>query len=249
VEQKKPTVLLLGAFHMANPGKDAVNTVFDDVIAPTRQEEIRESVDLLKRACPTKVAVEQPLDKESALNEEYRQYRAGTLELSRNEIHQLGFRIASELNHDRIFAVDWMKVEGIKYTPEYVDEWAKENQPEIYEAISEEVEKIASEVHESDNQTHSIREMLGCDLEGAKRVHQLYLQAARIGKGDEYIGVDGVMWWYRRNMSIYANITRLATSPEDRILVMFGNGHIYLLNQFFQESGLFNVELADKYLK
>lgn len=40
--QQKPTVILLGVFHMANPKLDAVNIEFDDMLAPKRQEEIRE---------------------------------------------------------------------------------------------------------------------------------------------------------------------------------------------------------------
>ncbi|MCL6443407.1 MAG: hypothetical protein K6T83_08125 [Alicyclobacillus sp.] len=247
--QSKPTVILLGVFHMANPGLDAVNLEFDDVLAPKRQEEIRECVDLLKRSCPTKVAVEKALEKADELNEEYRRYRAGELELGRNEIHQLGFRIAAELNHDKIYAVDWWKVEGFfKYTEDQFEQWVKENQPEMFDLMEHEIQKLASEVRGIDVQTRSIREMLGSNLEDGKRIHQLYFQTARIGKGNEHLGIDNVMWWYRRNMTIYANVTRLVNSPEDRILVMFGNGHSYLLNQFFQESGLFNVELADTYL-
>lgn len=249
MREEKPTVILLGVFHMANPGLDAVNMDVDDVRAPKRQEEIRECVDLLQRACPTKIAVEKVLEQQDELNEEYRKYRAGELELGRNEIHQLGFRIAAELNHDRICAVDWMKVDGlVQYTEEYVDKWARENQPEVVDAIEKEIAKISGRTREMDVPAHSVRDLLGSNLEDGKRIHQLYFQTARIGKGDEHLGIDSVMWWYRRNMTIYANVTRLVTSPEERILVMFGNGHTYLLHQFFQESGLFNVELADKYL-
>ncbi|MFB5192722.1 DUF5694 domain-containing protein [Alicyclobacillus fastidiosus] len=248
--QQKPTVILLGVFHMANPGLDAVNIEFDDVLAPKRQEEIRECVNLLKLAYPTKVAVECVLENEDQLNEEYLEYRSGEFELGRNEIHQLAFRIAAELNHDSIYAVDWMKVEGyVPYTQEYVEHWTKENQPNLYDLLEKEVQKLATRLHETDVQASTIREILGSDLEDGKRTHQLYFQQARIGNEYEHLGIDTVMWWYRRNMTIFANVTRLVTSPEDRVLLMFGNGHSYLLNQFFQESGLFNVELADKYLK
>lgn len=244
---EKPTVLLLGVFHMHNPGLDAIKTEFDDVLAPKRQQEIRECVEMLKRFKPTKIAVEQVPSKSDELNQEYKQYQQGTLQLSRNEVHQLGFRIAAELHHDEIYPVDWMNIDGVKYSPEYATEWAKENQPDLYKEIVEVWEELQPSPL-PDDKPKRIAQMLGCDLAYNKRVHQLYMHLTRIGQDDEYLGMDWVMWWYRRNMTIYSNVTRLVASPDERILLMFGNGHIYLLKQFLEESGLFNVEMPDEYL-
>ncbi|TWT26036.1 DUF5694 domain-containing protein [Planomicrobium sp. CPCC 101110] len=47
---------------------------------------------------------------------------------------------------------------------------------------------------------------------------------------------------------IYKNIIELATSPNDRIIVLYGAGHLPLLIQFMQDSGLVNVEVAGNYL-
>ena len=44
------------------------------------------------------------------------------------------------------------------------------------------------------------------------------------------------MWWYNRNARIFANIVNITESPEDRILVIFGNGHAAILRQFFEAS-------------
>ena len=68
----KPVVLLIGAFHMANPGRDVFNMQVDEVLAPQRQREIRECVEHLKGFRPTKVALEVTTDQDAALNEEYR---------------------------------------------------------------------------------------------------------------------------------------------------------------------------------
>lgn len=32
--------------------------------------------------------------------------------------------------------------------------------------------------------------------------------------------------WFRRNMRIYTNIVRLIDSPEERVLVVYGAGHL-----------------------
>ena len=36
----RPEILVLGTFHMANPGHDIHSTQVDDVLAPKRQQEI-----------------------------------------------------------------------------------------------------------------------------------------------------------------------------------------------------------------
>lgn len=51
-------VLVLGVYHMANPGRDIFNMKADDVLAPERQAEIARLVEVLKGFHPTKVAVE-----------------------------------------------------------------------------------------------------------------------------------------------------------------------------------------------
>src|SRR5687767_2400671 len=53
-------IMILGMYHMSNPGLDAVNLDADDVLQPKRQREIQELVDRLAKFRPTKIAVEAP---------------------------------------------------------------------------------------------------------------------------------------------------------------------------------------------
>ena len=73
---------------------------------------------------------------------------------------------------------------------------------------------------------------------------------ARVGDGINNIGVDWLSnYWYRRNLMIpYANISRIS-STEDRILVIYGSGHMHLLTQFMKESGLYSLDSVENYLK
>src|SRR6266550_3772050 len=83
---------------MSNPGHDIFNMQADDVLAPKRQAEIAQVMAVLKRFQPTKIAVERdPGD--NRLSKDYADYLAGKHELTRNEIEQLGFRLAKELGH------------------------------------------------------------------------------------------------------------------------------------------------------
>jgi hypothetical protein len=51
------------------------------------------------------------------------------------------------------------------------------------------------------------------------------------GDPDDYAGSDLLAMWYQRNIRIYRNIIALVDSPEDRILVIYGAGHLGWLRQ------------------
>ena len=98
-------ILVLGVYHMSNPGLDIFNMQADDVLAPKRQQEIGELIAVLKEFQPTKVAVEATYG-DNKVPKRYSDYVAGTHQLSRNEVEQIGFRLAKELGHKTIYAVD-----------------------------------------------------------------------------------------------------------------------------------------------
>ena len=89
-------VLLLGSYHMSNPGLDQFNLEADDVLTSKRQSEIQELVERLADFRPTKVAVEAPF-RDSTTVAQYREYVNGESELRRSEEEQIGFRLAKML--------------------------------------------------------------------------------------------------------------------------------------------------------
>ena len=97
-------VLVLGTYHMGNPGRDIFNMEADDVLAPKRQAEIRELLDVLTSFRPTKIAIEA--DSNSPKIEQYQDYLAGKYELGRDERDQIGFRLGKELNLPIIYGID-----------------------------------------------------------------------------------------------------------------------------------------------
>ena len=60
-------VLVLGVYHMANPGRDVFNMQADDVLALKRQGEIAQVIEALKKFHPTKVAIEADVYSERVL--------------------------------------------------------------------------------------------------------------------------------------------------------------------------------------
>src|SRR5947209_14642058 len=84
-------VMIVGLFHMSNPGHDRHNVKADDVLTPARQTQIQAVTDALAAFKPTRIGVEWPA---ATVNERYPKYLDGSLPPSRNEVVQLGFRLA-----------------------------------------------------------------------------------------------------------------------------------------------------------
>lgn len=223
-------VLVLGVYHMANPGRDIVNMKADDVLSPKRQEEIASVVDALKKFHPTKVAVEATAGDERVPNR-YGEYIAGKHELTRNEVEQIGFRLAKELGHKTVYPVD---VDGEFPYPRLVD-YAKANgRTKELEAMMAEVGAMVKAQGEY-LASHTVLETLlymNSDEKAASDVGLYYRQGA-LGEPWDWAGADLVSEWFKRNMRIYSNVMQLVDSPGERVLVIYGAGHLGWLQHDF----------------
>lgn len=242
--EQRPTVLVLATYHLDNPGADVMNVKSDDVLTEKRQKEIYEFINILKRFRPTKIAVEMSLGS-AKLDEQYSLYLRGEYQLTRNEIDQMGFRLAKELNHRKMYGVDAAGEFDIGRVFAYA---GANNQQDI---VDKGLEAGKSQVAEENKliQTATIREIYRAinDQQKINDSHQTYMMMSRIGKNKEYPGADLLSDWYKRNLRIFSNIERITETKDDRILVIIGGNHVKLLQQFIEDSGEYNLEKANKY--
>lgn len=248
--QTQPHVLVLGTYHMSRGKRDVHQLDAGNIQEAKKQREIREVVDRLTAFRPTKVAVEYDRMRADLLQQKYKRFLDGHSELENDEIEQLGFRIAKEMGHSSIYAVDWNRpVGGVPLG--YVYDFAKEEQPDVFEEMTVEG-KSENEKYQQLLNSYTLREFLlyKNSQSEARKDHQQYIKyVARVAADDYYVGIDWLAnYWYRRNLIIYTNTTRLIETPRERILVIYGAGHKYLLDRFFHESGLFHVEKVEDYL-
>jgi hypothetical protein len=224
----RPEILVLGTYHMANPGHDIHNMKADDVLSPKRQQDIAQLIDVLKRFRPTKIAIEAEVGS-SRVGKEYSDYLAGKYSLSPNEIDQLGYRLARELGHRAVYPVD---VDG-DFPYLRVVNYAKANgRKEKFDALQASTGVMVKEQGDF-LQTHTVLETLefmNSDSRVAKDV-AAYFAFVPYGEPWEYAGPDLLASWYQRNIRIYHNIVALIASPNDRILVIYGAGHLGWLRQ------------------
>src|SRR6266478_674348 len=233
-------VMIVGLFHMSNPGHDIHNMKADDVLAPGRQAEIEAVTSALAKFRPTKVAAEWPAE---LVAERYPKYLEGTLPPSRNEVVQLGFRLAKTAGLKTANGID---VDG-DFPYQELEAYAKAHG---YSALLDAQHAVIEESMQSLQRTLAERGISAAlrslnDPEKLKNDNAFYRTALRIGSGAAQPGVDLLTAWYKRNFLICANLIQLS-QPGDRIVVFYGSGHAFLLRQCVAETpGLDLVEPND----
>lgn len=70
----------------------------------------------------------------------------------------------------------------------------------------------------------------------------------KVGVGNEYPGVDLITAWYSRNLRIFANLQRTTESPDERILLIIGGGHVPILRHCVQASPEYELVEVSEYL-
>ncbi|MYB65996.1 hypothetical protein F4X73_15000 [Candidatus Poribacteria bacterium] len=262
----KPTIMILGSGHFANPGMDAYNYRMDDVLLPKRQSEIEQLVALLKPFRPTKVALEidERFDAETQAN--YQGYLKDTYELERGEGDQIGFRLAKQMGHSKVYCVDYFPKQDPFFPDDFdwnltdMDTFAKEHDqehllPSVEDFFAGENVEFREEedgrVWIEPKKYEPLIEMFirVNEPEGRQAEHRFYLQMAQIGLKENYPGANWVGHrWYTRNLKIFVNLTRITESDDERILLIIGAGHVYLVQHFLEASGKYIVESPLKYL-
>lgn len=233
---KPVEVMIVGGFHMSNPGRDLHNVAADDMLAPKRQAEIAAVNAALARFHPTVVAAEWDAE---TVAKRYPAYLDGSLKPSKNEVVQLGFRLA-KTSGAKMIGVD---VEtDFPYEP--VQAYAKAHgQDAVLEAADAlVVKKVAEEQRLVDHSSVSAVLRYLNDPVRLKDDNAWYRSVLRIGGGADQPGAALLTAWYGRNFQICANLIQ-AVKPGDRMVVFYGSGHAFLLRQCVQETpGLKLVE-------
>ncbi|HZN39916.1 MAG TPA: DUF5694 domain-containing protein [Planctomycetota bacterium] len=239
-DQANAQVLLLGVFHFADAGMDAHKPKYVfDVSSESGRQQIAEVLARLLAFAPTKVLVEYDSKDQDKLDAWYARFLAGSHKPTANEIVTLGFALAKELRHQRVYGCDAdgeRIVTAPKTAEEFIEagkrmgkEWAfKDPVLERYEQMSTQRDEI--------EQTLTLRQRLRLlnNQELLRLSHGAYFffEAFRVSNGTDFLGPDSfASMWHNRNLRIFSNIQRLADAPSDRVLVIIGAGHIPIVEQ------------------
>jgi len=241
-------VMILGTYHMSNPGKDIHNLKADDVLVEKRQRELADVAAGLAKFKPTKVVVEQPVDNGApAKLPRYHDYLDGKMADSRNEVAQVGYRLGKQMKLAEVWGID---VEG-DFPFEAVQKFAEDGHPQLAKQLAslgadvETMLKGLEDTLKSGTVSQGLRY-----LNDPKRIvegNSFYSMLLLYGAGNEQPGATLLTAWEGRNNQICARLMQLA-QPDDRIVVLYGSGHAFLLRRCVQDMPGFKLVEANDYL-
>ena len=230
-QQPKPQVMILGVAHLVSK-HDVHNTVFQDSpLSPERQAQIAQIIDRLARFHPTKVLVEATFGDAKYANE-YSAYRAGKFSLPANEVYQFGFRLAARAGNSTIYPIDtWgaSVYDDASASGKRIDAYLMANLRNVKDAPFD-----AFLAHEDALEQHGtyLDLLRYINTDAAIRANaSSYSVIDGIGRDVDQAGTAYTAQWYTRNAYIFSNILSVI-QPGDRVVVMMGQGHEYLLRSF-----------------
>jgi hypothetical protein len=234
-------VMIVGTYHMSNPGRDMHDVKADDVLAPKRQAELAAIASGLARFRPTVVDVEWDRDTTAT---RYKSFLAGTLPPSHNEVVQVGFRLAKLMQA----SVNGIDVDGdFPYEP--VEAFAKAHGEMALLSGAD------ADIAAFTDRTNAMlaRGTVGAALRYMNdpglvaHGNDFYRTMLKVGAGATQPGADLLAAWYKRNFYICANLVQSAHAG-DRVVVLYGSGHAFLLRQCVAETPGFRLVEANDYL-
>jgi hypothetical protein len=237
-------ILILGTYHMSNPGLDAHNIEADDVLSPRRQREIEALVAALARFRPTKVMVEAAASS-PVTQQRYEQYLAGAHALSRNETEQVGYRLARAAGLGSVIPIDFrMMMSGLTYDEVELRPRAPAGSgPEAREPSAEELLLRRSSVAEYLIRMNRPERWL------ADHLGYMSLFEPEADNPAIYQRADFYTNWHKRNFRMWANVVRRTERPGDRVFLMVGAGHLAILRGLAQDMPGFCLVEPDGYLR
>ncbi|GAA0643421.1 DUF5694 domain-containing protein [Brevundimonas lenta] len=243
-------VMILGTYHMDNPGQDLHNARVDPVTTPEKQAQLEAVAEGLARFRPTAVAIERiARDQSTMLDHRYPAFTPADLLTDGDERIQIGYRLANRLGLTRVYAIDEQDHDGQpSYFPfEDVQAWAEANgRMDDLGAMHATVAAMIADF-EQRQQTQTVGQILA-GINTPERVasdQTFYSALMSFGSGDAQPGAFLNGRWYTRNAMIFARLMQ-AAEPGDRIVVIYGSGHNYWLRQMVQTTpGYRLVEPAD----
>lgn len=238
--------LLVGSFHFGYPGLDGHKTDSSkmiDVLSPRRQKEIRQLADVIASFKPTRIYIESRSQRYT--DSLYSAYLEGKYTLRRDERDQIAFRLAKELGHPKVYAVDAVGFSNEHWKRySFLDSLWKNDIPvdSTRDNLFNNKYKRSYEAGDSLELENTMLEsfLLMADPHVLRRYHGHYLSGGfntMDNKGPDRLA----MWWYTRNLRIFNNILKTKPTSADRIVVLFGNGHMPILKHCFESSPEFEL--------
>jgi hypothetical protein len=242
------SVMIVGIAHLVAKNDVHNSTFTDSPLSSGRQAQIREVVDRLARFKPTKVLIEEPYG-DPVWNQRYLQYRAGTFALQANEVYQFGFRLAAACGNPAIYPIDTFGptlIDDNSADGKRIDAFLEANFKNVPSAPFDTFVTRQSELEQHGTYLDLLRYMNSDEAVTANA--SWYSVMAGNGRAVSDAGAAYTAQWYTRNTYIFSNILSVI-EPGDRVAVIMGQGHKFLLRQFAQLNPNLTYVDVENYLR
>lgn len=245
-------VMILGSYHMDNPGNDVHNARIAPVTTPEKQSQLQAVSRALARFNPTAIGIERiASDRATLADQAWPAFTPADLLTNPDERFQIGYRLAHDLGIQRVYAIDEQDREG---QPSYfpfgeVIQWVQANGRDADFAALNSVVAASSAEMESRQHTGTVAQLLAWlnTPESIIEGQNLYAELLQFGAGDDQPGAVLNGRWYTRNAVIFAHLRQVAR-PGDRIVVIYGAGHNYWLRQMVSTTPGYKLVEPNDYL-
>lgn len=237
--KETPKVLVVGTFHFDYPNLDAMKTEDNnkiDVLQEPKKSEVTELVSYIKKFNATKIAIEARPNWKAG--EKLKRYKKGEFRQERDERFQLGMRIANELKLDTLYSIDVesMDADLAQRDSVYITKLFKDFD---FQHEDPYVKMFLDWFAHDEKLPKSMSLLTYFKRINSREAHRLNYGAYLVGdfKLDDTRGADILsVWWYNRNLRIFRKIQQMKANPNDRILVIIGNGHAAILRNLLESS-------------
>jgi hypothetical protein len=246
-------VMIIGAPHFDNPGRDLNNSRIDPVTTPDKQAELAAVTTGLARFRPTAIALERvAADPATLRDQNWPAYSADDLLTDADERVQIGYRLAAQAGVDRVYAIDEQSETRDYFPFGPVMAWLEaRDRASDFERLNAPI-AAESRAMEERQRTESLGSILAYKSSrehpvSGDRSAQFHYGLLGFGDGVEQPGAALNAGWYERNARIFTKLMAVA-QPGDRIVVIFGSGHAYWLRHFAENTPGFELVDPASYL-
>lgn len=261
VNAQKKEILILGTNHYSDVKSDSITSV-------KKQGELIEILNALKQFKPQQIFVERPSSQDSIFFKAFIAYKKGIdlpadlNWLRHNEIYQVGIKLAAALNIDAgVQGIDWRLPALNSDNQVFKNDieknyflYAKGILNLKYEPDSASLKLITS-IHYKYSKFYSINKDISLKdvyltLNKKENIEELYI-ANRLGEIylDKNNGAERTDIGTFRDYKTFRNALNIIKPETQRILIIYGAGHIQLLRQLFQYSGVYKIREISEFLK
>ncbi|GAA4273922.1 DUF5694 domain-containing protein [Aquimarina gracilis] len=247
----KVQVLLIGTSHWDNYQKadlDVAQADEIDILSNQYQSELTEIIAKIVEFNPTKVFVERTIAYQPKLDSIYNLYKTSDWgKKSRNEIVQLGFKVAKKLDHNKVYGIDYRETSFPYDSLMKIMKVSK--QENLISEFENDIKNFEKEYNELVYNKTPLKDILYYLNDKERRKFDLgwYLnKATQAGGVEDHVGAFLGSEWVKRNIYSYGIMQKYTDSDDERIMVLMGASHIAVFeNLIAYNPGWEAVELKD----